>query len=592
MIRRSFLALGGAALAVPAARAGAQPAWSPVTFASVVGATVPAEQTTVRVPERHGRPGSGEITLPVVRFRSLAERPGAPILYLAGGPGASGLVSARQEIFLVLMRLREFADVVIFDQRGTGQATPSLLLSGSFDLPADQPLRGPAATARLAEIARKGSAEIKARGVDLSAYNTVENAEDIEAIRLALGAERLTLWGHSYGSHLGLAYLAAHPERVSAAMFGGVNDLPNRWRLPADGDALLARMDAAIGADRRLGPRIGGFQALVRRVFAALDRQPQTVSIGGKPVYVGREEIQTLIALNGGDIFFIRELPLILADMDRGDYGRAARALQALRATPQGTAMRHGMHIASGVSPARAALIARQTPGSLAGDAINFPYNIPAFTDGWGVADLGEAFRAPRPCDVPTLFMNGEFDGRTSVREARETMGRFSRAGFIEMGGVAHDFYGFSPAVVDAMLSFLNGRAIPARIEVLPVEFRSPDEPGLLKQLNQILGDKGVEPMVQAMRAAARAGDGPVFNVSTARTAGLILANQMKKPDAAMALLEAADELFPDDFSINRQLGTLYRASGDKAKALARFRKVKQLNAIASGADQDIQSVS
>ena len=591
-------ALTLAMLVLCAGRVAAEPVWSATTFTSDAGETVMAESTTITVPQRHeapsgGAPGGATITLPVVRLRSTARHPGPPIIYLAGGPGNSGLKRARQELFPVFLRLRESADVVIFDQRGTGEAQPSLMLTGTYGIPSDKPMRSPEVLARLTQIAHDGAAEMTTRGIDLSAYNTAENAEDIESLRLALGAPKIALWGHSYGSHLGLAYIKAHGDHVARAVLGGVNDLGARWRLPADGDALLMRIDAAVKADPRMAQRIPDFLGTVRRVMAHLDAHPEIVTVSGKSLYLGREELQVMIALNAGDLGFVRGLPAMFAAMDKGDYSRAPQAVQQVRGAPLDTAMRQGMHIASGVSPARSALIEAQRPGSLMGDAINFPYNQAAFSQAWGVADLGEAFRAPAPSDVPVLFMNGEFDGRTSVREARETASRFRHGCFSEMGGVSHDFYGYSPKVVEAMLAFYGaGACPPPRIEVLAAEFRGPDDADLLKALGVTLTFQGQAAAVAQMRQMAAAKTGPLFNAATARTAGQVAENQLKNPQAAVALLEAADEIWPHDFSITRQLAMLYRKLGDKPKALAAFQALKAINPLTPGVDKDIASVS
>lgn len=576
--------LAALALAFPAA---AQ-TWTPATFTSAAGDVVAAEQAILTVKESSAA-GAPDIRLPVVRFKATADHPGPPIVYLAGGPGASGLVSAQQAIFPVLMRLRAAGDVVVFDQRGTGKAEPSLTVTGAYALPADKPMAGPEVAARFAEVARAGAAEIKGRGIDLASYNTVRNAEDVEALRVFLGAGKLVLWGHSYGSHLGLAYLKAHPDRVAKAVFGGVNDLGNRWRLPSDGDALLVHIDAAIRQDPRMAERIPDFLGLVRRVFERLEAHPQTVAVKGVSTAIGRDELATLIALQAGDIGFIRDLPALFVTADGGDFSRIAGAIQQLRTQPVGTAMRHGMHVASGVSPERTARIRAEIPGSLMGDAINYPYNLPAFTEGWGVPDLGEAFRAATPSDIPVLFMNGEFDGRTSVREAKETASRFANGAFVEIGGVSHDFYGFSPAIPDAMLAFITtGAKPPARIVALPTEFRSPDDAKTLMSIGLALKLGGKGAAVRKLQELAAAKSGPYFNVVSARTAGNVAAGDLKDPEAAMALLEAADRLWPHDFAITRQLAVLYRGAGRSAEALAKFEALRAINPLAPGIDVDI----
>ena len=53
-----------------------------------------------------------------------------------------------------------------------------------------------------------------AAGVDLSGYNTIENARDVKALRRALGFEKWNVWGISYGSILGQAYIKEDPDGI------------------------------------------------------------------------------------------------------------------------------------------------------------------------------------------------------------------------------------------------------------------------------------------------------------------------------------------------------------------------------------------
>ena len=55
----------------------------------------------------------------------------------------------------------------------------------------------------------------------LESYTTEESADDLEALRLALGAEKITLWSISYGTHLALSMIRRHPESVHAAILAG-----------------------------------------------------------------------------------------------------------------------------------------------------------------------------------------------------------------------------------------------------------------------------------------------------------------------------------------------------------------------------------
>src|SRR5262249_23707802 len=85
---------------------------SPYTFVSSRHDPVAAELCVLSVPEWHGRPGAGAIELAFVRFRSTSPRPGAPIVYLAGGPGGSGIATARGSRFPLFMAMRALGDVI------------------------------------------------------------------------------------------------------------------------------------------------------------------------------------------------------------------------------------------------------------------------------------------------------------------------------------------------------------------------------------------------------------------------------------------------------------------------------------------------
>ena len=89
--------------------------FNPIAFVSNTGESVDAEMGWLTVPENRARPQGNKIKLPVVRFKTSASNPGDPIIYLAGGPGASGLESAKALIFPALMAMREQSDVIVFD---------------------------------------------------------------------------------------------------------------------------------------------------------------------------------------------------------------------------------------------------------------------------------------------------------------------------------------------------------------------------------------------------------------------------------------------------------------------------------------------
>ncbi|GAA0465401.1 hypothetical protein GCM10009096_02470 [Parasphingorhabdus litoris] len=95
---------------------------TPIVFESNAEDRVDAFSGTLQVKENHDDHSSRFMTLRYVRFPATGDAPGSPIVYLAGGPGSSGIATAKWRCFRVFMAMREFGDVIAFYQRGTGMS--------------------------------------------------------------------------------------------------------------------------------------------------------------------------------------------------------------------------------------------------------------------------------------------------------------------------------------------------------------------------------------------------------------------------------------------------------------------------------------
>ena len=78
----------------------------PYTFTNGAGEKTESEFGTLLVPENRSNPQSNLIELAFVRFKSTSKTPGPPIVYLAGGPGGSGIFTATGSRFPLFMALR------------------------------------------------------------------------------------------------------------------------------------------------------------------------------------------------------------------------------------------------------------------------------------------------------------------------------------------------------------------------------------------------------------------------------------------------------------------------------------------------------
>ncbi|MBL37297.1 MAG: hypothetical protein CMP07_02690 [Xanthomonadales bacterium] len=223
----------------------------------------------IAVPENRENPDSRTIRLHFVRIAATgdeSEYRADPVIYLTGGPGVG--------VNMYAERLREHdileqRDLYILEQRGIGASgnlcphygltERALVHSGDVE----------EAQRNSTEVTRNCFQAAQAAGIDLSGYNTVENARDVKALRQALGFEQWNVWGISYGSHLGQMLALQDPDGVRALVIDAIvpNDLTDlmrigRWaNLVLDNvfstctdlaacDGLEARLDAALESVR------------------------------------------------------------------------------------------------------------------------------------------------------------------------------------------------------------------------------------------------------------------------------------------------------------------------------------------------------
>ena len=184
------------------------------------------------------------------------------LIVAVGGPGGSGLAEmtdARLEE--IDPSIRDAYDIVFFDQRGVG---------------ASDGLRCPAAARadhtfsslpmRDADAKTFAEACVRETGhapADMAVYATSQAAEDVDAIRAALGYDRFVLYGESYGTRLAQVYAARHADRLDALILDGAIDPamdgPAFWAESAAGfdHALRETLDACTG-DQACKDDLGG----------------------------------------------------------------------------------------------------------------------------------------------------------------------------------------------------------------------------------------------------------------------------------------------------------------------------------------------
>jgi pimeloyl-ACP methyl ester carboxylesterase len=213
----------------------------------------------------------GRISLYVERRRAIRRPRAGVTVLLAGGPGQpatgafGGFLPGDSYLDFATLMLRH--DIVAFDARGTGRSG----LLRCPELEGGSLLDAGAAAARCAERlgARRGF------------HRTADTVEDVEALRVALGAERLTLVGVSYGTLVAQSYAARYPDRVERLVLDSVLD---RWDpFYVDVFAAVPRVLRAVcrrGCARFTDDPVADLARLVRRLARAPMRGTVTLADG------------------------------------------------------------------------------------------------------------------------------------------------------------------------------------------------------------------------------------------------------------------------------------------------------------------------
>jgi len=306
------------------------------------GQRIHAELGRLSVPERHSVAGGGKITLAFLRLKSTSPHPGVPILYLAGGPGGSGIGLAKGPRGSLFLKMREVGDVIALDQRGVGLSEPNLDCPGSLGFPLTSPSDLAPLLKRFEDASRACASFWRDRGVDLGAYNVVENAHDLDSLRLALGTGKVILWGSSYGTHLGLAMIRYHGDQILQAVLSGIEGPDQTLKMPRTVDEQLDAIGKLVATDPALSRQVPDLPGVAKRVLEVAERRPLTIwiadpkSIEAGKVVLGRFDLEQLVIGMIGTREGIERLPGTLRAFDRADFSssliqQAAREVIQMR---------------------------------------------------------------------------------------------------------------------------------------------------------------------------------------------------------------------------------------------------------------------
>ncbi len=421
----------------------------------------------VTVPENRAAGTDKTIQLAVVRVRSTAANPGSPVLMGTGGPGGSGLQSASDAGFLTSHAdILADRDWLFFSQRGTANAKPELVCPAYNDVPLQGAINGWTDEEKQAQASKTMQAcldNLKAQGVDLTGYNSVENAADIVDITRALGYDKINYYGQSYGTLLGQYLLRNHPEIIETITLDGIAPASaQRWTDVTDFAAAFRRVFAACAADKACAANYPDPEGALSKALTAMDANPPTLTVpmpGGKALTLGVDEVLAMNALfinlyiSGG----YGKVPFLAYELSDGNYDQLASTL-LLHFTNSGEARVMHFSIVCSDDPI-ASLdevdvtdVPEMYKGIIYDDATSYATFCPQFN----LPQLPASSDELPVSDVPALLLQGGLDPATPVEGGNKLVDGLSNSFNVIFPSGAHIQASHSPCALSIFDAFLT----------------------------------------------------------------------------------------------------------------------------------------
>ena len=463
-----FVCLAACALAVNAQeeRAG-KLLIEPYVFKTFTGREVPAELGKLWVRENRDSQSRRLIQLAFVRLKSTAAKPGSPIVFLAGGPGAPGIGMGRVPVYFDLFdKLREVSDVILLDQRGLGMSAPSLDCPAT-PVPADVFESADKWRRTLAAKSRVCAEHWRKQGVEISAYTNDASADDLEDLRRALGAERISLIGHSYGTALAQAAVRRHGAQIDRVVFAATEASDNLVALPSVWDLVIKKLSHFAVEDSAVGKLVPDLEALYRRVLDKLERSPVTLTVNDaqtkRPteIRVGKIGLQWLMRNSMTDARNYAWFPALFYTIDQGDYALLTRLIEPLYNDSQGRSpMANAVDCSLGWSAERFTLAQKEARQALFGN-LNLQWDTDICRV-MGVFGGGSAAQPRLWSTLPALFVSGTLDANTPPFQAEELRWGFPNSTHLIVENGGHETLP-STEVQQVIVDFFKGQDVKGR---------------------------------------------------------------------------------------------------------------------------------
>ena len=379
-----------------------------------------------------------------------------PLFVLVGGPGQAA-TRAGPALAAALAEVSRERDLVLVDQRGTGGSHALDCTPADYDpeeirfddlLPEDE----------MAACRERLEA-------DLRLYTTPVAVEDLDEVRAALGYEKLSLWGGSYGTRLALEYLRRKPDRVRSVVLDGV--VPTTMRLPLsfgrDGQRALDLLLTACEADEACRASYPALGARLDRLLERLEAEPAQARLAhprsGRPLELTVRRQDFVLGLQ--KLLYAPALSSLLpATIDRAAEGDFAPFIAQLSALSSNRSGRVAVGLLVSVTCTEDVAFfdeqeaAREATGAFLGDG--YAKAFLRACKSWPRGELPGDFHTPVASEAPVLILSGALDPVTPPSWGERVAQTLPNARHIVVPGAGHGASGVG-CVPHLIAEFLSG---------------------------------------------------------------------------------------------------------------------------------------
>lgn len=400
--------------------------------------TYAAECGTLVVPENRTDRQSRLIALPVTRIPSRSSDPAEPLFRLEGGPGVSNMH------FPAAGRFVDDRDVVLVGYRGVDGSVRLDCPEVTSALGHSTNILGEDSFRAYSDAYRDCADRLTDEGVYVAGYGLVDQVEDLEAARKALGYQRIDLVSESAGTRTAMIYAWRHPVTVRRSVMIGTNPPGNFLWDPQTTDEQIAGYSDLCAKDESCSERTDDLAASIRATAGDMPDRWYLLPIDAANIrtvsFWGMMESTPQAAPASAPMIIDAWLSAAEGDNSGLWFGSIFGELMFPKAFVW------GQYSAAASADAEAAQDYFSSGDQ--GREANFGYAASAFAwggghmaDAWPVARGVDEYTSVKSSDVEALLIGGELDPTTPPQIAREELlPHLSNAREVVLPGFGHSF--------------------------------------------------------------------------------------------------------------------------------------------------------